>query len=180
MITFENAGSFNAGQTSYTAANFDDVIYEVQTIPNTTTFTITMASAETGSGTTNNGTLDPLPYIQIGNLITTAGLGWGAGAWGSSTWGTARASSNVVIDPGNWSLDNYGQRLIATVHNGRTFQWNPIAASASALTTRAVSLDSRIKKTQVIMHRLQLTLQVHLGLTQAQELLVQSKVKIIY
>ena len=146
LITFENAGSFNAGQTSYTAANFDDIIYEVQSVPTTTTFTITMGSAETGSGTTNNGTLDPLPYIQIGNLITTSALGWGAGAWGQSTWGTPRASSNVIIDPGSWSLDNYGHVLIATVHNGRTFQWNPISANAVALTTRAVALASNPTK----------------------------------
>ena len=99
-----------------------------------------MPTAETGTGATNNGTLDPLPYILIGNLITTPAYGWGAGTWGLSTWGTPRTSTTVILDPGSWSLDNYGQNLIATVHNGRTFQWIPIAGNATALTTRATSL----------------------------------------
>ncbi len=39
-------------------------------------------------------------------------------------WGSASLSSNVVFDAGFWSLDNFGQILIATVHGGKTFTWN--------------------------------------------------------
>jgi hypothetical protein len=146
LITFENAGSFTPGQTNYVAADFDDVVFEVKTVPSTTTFTIQMPTAETGTGATNDGTLDPLPYILIGNLITTPAYGWGAGTWGLSTWGTPRTSTTVILDPGSWSLDNYGQNLIATVHNGRTFQWIPISGTATALTTRATSLSGNPTK----------------------------------
>jgi len=146
IVTFENAGSFTAGQTDYTATDFDDVLYEVKTIPTTQTFTIEMASAETGTGATNDGTLDPLPYIQIGPLVQTAGYGWGAGLWGVSTWGTPRTTANSTIDPGRWSLDNYGQILIATVHNGRSFNWSPIALDTNALTTRATSIANNPTK----------------------------------
>ncbi len=136
IITFENAGSFT-GATNYTAVNFDDILFEVKTIPTTTTFTITMPTAETGSGGINDGTLDVLPYIDIGPLLQTPAYGWGAGRWGSSTWGTPRTTANALLDPGLWSLDNFGQILIATVHNGKSFQWTPIAGNASALVTRA-------------------------------------------
>jgi hypothetical protein len=146
IVTFENAGSFTGGQTDYTATDFDDVLYEVKTIPTTQTFTIEMASAETGTGATNDGTLDPLPYIQIGPLVQTLGYGWGAGLWGSSTWGTPRTISNTNIDPGIWSLDNFGQNLIATVHNGRSFQWVPVSGSGAALTTRAASIANNPTK----------------------------------
>jgi hypothetical protein len=146
LVTFENAGSFTPVQTDYVAADFDDVVFEVKTVPSTTTFTIQMPTAETGTGATNDGTLDPLPYILIGNLITTPAYGWGAGTWGLSTWGTPRTSTTVILDPGSWSLDNYGQNLIATVHNGRTFQWIPIAGTAPALTTRATSLSGNPTK----------------------------------
>jgi hypothetical protein len=142
----KNAGSFTPVQTDYVAADFDDVVFEVKTVPSTTTFTIQMPTAETGTGATNDGTLDPLPYILIGNLITTPAYGWGAGTWGLSTWGTPRTSTTVILDPGSWSLDNYGQNLIATVHNGRTFQWIPIAGTAPALTTRATSLSGNPTK----------------------------------
>jgi len=136
IITFENAGSFT-GATNYTAVNFDDILFEVKTIPTTATFTITMPTAETGSGGINDGTLDVLPYIDIGPLLQTPAYGWGAGRWGSSTWGTPRTTANALLDPGLWSLDNFGQILIATVHNGKSFQWTPIAGNASALVTRA-------------------------------------------
>ena len=146
ILTFENAGSFTAGQTDYTATDFDDVLFEVKSIPTTTTFTIEMPTAETGTGATNDGTLDPLPYILIGPLVQSGGYGWGAGLWGDSTWGTPRTTSNTTIDPGMWSLDNYGQILIATVHNGRSFNWNPIAADTNALTTRATSIANNPTK----------------------------------
>ena len=139
IITFENAGSFT-GATNYTAVNFDDILFEVKTIPTTTTFTITMPTAETGSGGTNDGTLDVLPYVDIGPLLQTPAFGWGAGRWGASTWGTPRTTADALLDPGLWSLDNFGQILIATVHNGRSFQWSPIAGNALALTTRATNI----------------------------------------
>ena len=141
IVTFDNAGSFTSPDTDYTATDFDDVLFEVKTIPTTTTFTITMPTAETGTGATNDGTLDPLPYIAIGPLLQTPAYGWGAGRWGSSTWGTPRTTANALLDPGLWSLDNYGQVLIATVHNGRSFQWTPIAGSPTALTQRAVTIS---------------------------------------
>ena len=52
-------------------------------------------------------------------------------------WGTSSLTTSVVLDPASWSLDNFGQKLIATIKNGKTFEWNPINANPSALTTRA-------------------------------------------
>jgi hypothetical protein len=46
------------------------------------------------------------------------------------TWGTERSTSNVILDPGLWSLDNFGQILVATIHNGKTFTWDAGAAGA--------------------------------------------------
>jgi len=56
-------------------------------------------------------------------------------------WGEASLSSNVTLDPANWSLDNFGQQLIATIHAGRTFTWNPIQSEPLALSTRATVLS---------------------------------------
>ncbi len=41
-----------------------------------------------------------------------------------TAWGQPSLTSSTILDPGNWSLDNFGQILIATVHNGKTFTWN--------------------------------------------------------
>jgi len=51
------------------------------------------------------------------------------------SWGEASGESEVNLEPGNWSLDNFGQVLIATVRNNKTFEWNP--AATNPLTTRA-------------------------------------------
>jgi hypothetical protein len=134
IITFANAGSFTPPDTDYTATDFDDVLFEVKTVPSATTFTIQMPTEETGTGATNDGTLDVNPYEPVGPLSQTYGYGWGTGTWSRSTWGSASTSSNVILDPANWSLDNWGQILIATIHNGRSFTWDP----TSGLTTRAV------------------------------------------
>jgi len=135
LLTFENAGSFTAGQTDYVAADFDDVLFEVQLAPTTTTFTILMPTAETGTGATNDGTLDSKPYYKVGPLLQAYGYGWGTGLYGSSTWGTPRTTSNAILDPGSWSLDNYGELLIATIKNGATFSWDPNAGAG--INTRA-------------------------------------------
>ena len=217
IITFANAGSFGA-DTNYTATDFDDKLFEVQTVSTTTTFTITMPTAETGSGETNDGTLDVRPYVKVGPINQTSGFGWGTyffggrpvaeitttmnnsgnmlvgatsvvltdssifpasgkirigsedmeyttnttgtntisgitrGINGTSAaehtngstvtditeytgWGDASSSSSVIIEPANWSLDNFGNILIATVHNGETFTWD--AGPTNALQTRA-------------------------------------------
>tara|TARA_R100000234_G_scaffold109828_2_gene81881 strand:+ start:4360 stop:6525 length:2166 start_codon:yes stop_codon:yes gene_type:complete len=48
-------------------------------------------------------------------------------------WGNASATTDVTLEPANFALDNFGTILIVTVHDGRTFEWNP----SSSLTTRA-------------------------------------------
>ena len=57
-----------------------------------------------------------------------------------SDWGEAVLASEVTLEPGLWSLDNFGQVLIATVANGKTFTWN--AGAASPLTVRASTTTS--------------------------------------
>jgi hypothetical protein len=56
-----------------------------------------MPTAETGTGVTNDGTLDLLPYVVIGPAIETYGYGWGVLTWGFSTWGTGRSASSDAL-----------------------------------------------------------------------------------
>ena len=57
-----------------------------------------------------------------------------------SGWGSAVEASGVTLEPGLWSLSNFGQVLVATVANGKTFTWNSgitarLSTKASTLTT---------------------------------------------
>ena len=53
-------------------------------------------------------------------------------------WGEA-ASGDLVIDPGMWSIDNFGDNIIALIHNAQVFEWNSNAANAVA--TRATIIS---------------------------------------
>jgi hypothetical protein len=145
LIKFTSVTTPGPTTTSFTSADFTTNIFEVQTVPTTGTFTITMAVAETGSGVTAGGSITTNPYYQVGPVASTFGYGWGAGTWGLSTWGTSRTSSNTNIDAGSWSLDNYGEKLIATIKDGSTFEWNPTAGTG--VTVRATIITGNPTKT---------------------------------
>ena len=88
--------------------------------------TIPLPIRDTASGSTSGGggTGNANYQLSIGESTSTYGYGWGTSTWGASTWGTARSSSTVVIYARNWSLDNFGEDLIATVINGGTYKWD--------------------------------------------------------
>ena len=50
-------------------------------------------------------------------------------------WGNAVEASIVTLEPGLWSLSNFGQVLVATIANGKTFTWD--SEIIARLTTRA-------------------------------------------
>jgi hypothetical protein len=139
LVKFTSVTTPGPTTTSFTTASFETNSFEVIT-STANTFTITMAVAETGTGVTTAGSLVTNPYYQVGPISSTFGYGWGAGTWNLSTWGTSRASSNTQVDAGAWSLDNYGERLIATIKNGSTFEWDPTAGTG--VNTRATLIPN--------------------------------------
>ena len=63
------------------------------------------------------------------------------------SWGQQSLTSTVTLDPGLWSLDNFGQILVATIHNGETFTWN--SGTASARNVRATIMANAPTKTRL-------------------------------
>ena len=61
-------------------------------------------------------------------------------------WGQSSPTSEVTLEPASWSLHNFGEKLIATVKNGKTFQWSPLHALSTALTTRATAVTNAPEK----------------------------------
>ena len=131
--TINNGGVLAAGASSCiftstaafptTAAGGGTILIENELITYTTnnTGTNTLSGFTRGAGGTSdvehaNGTLtrDATDYVG---------------------WGSASTSSNIVIEPGQWRLLNYGEDLLALVHNKRIFKWEP---SVPNLTVRAV------------------------------------------
>jgi len=133
-FTFTSVTLPGGGATGYATSDFTDTPYEVITA-STNSFTITMASSESGTGMTAAGSASVNPYVTVGPVNQTAGYGWGTDTWSTSTWGTERSTSDVILDPGNWSLDNFGEVLVATIRDNKTFTWN--AGASNARTIRA-------------------------------------------
>jgi hypothetical protein len=113
-----------------------------------TTITVNSASAFPASGRIDIGT----ELITYTSKNATQFLGCTRGANGSTAashstgatvtnatswvdWGEESNTAGVILAPGSWSLDNYGQILVATVKNGKTFTWDPSAIAR--LTVRA-------------------------------------------
>ena len=138
-VTFTSVTLPGGGATGFTVANFQDFTYEVLTTPNANSFTIQMKTNESGSGMTAAGSASINPYEEIGPTIQTYGYGWGTGTWSRGTWGSGTTSSTVILDPGSWSLDNFGEQLIATIKDGKTFVWNP--GVSNPLEQRAVVMS---------------------------------------
>ena len=125
--------------TGYSASDFEDKNFQVITVPTTSTFTITQSSNASGTVSTG-GSLSIKPYEPVGPRAQSYGYGWGIAGWGDGNWGEAATASEVSLEPGLWSLDNFGQVLIATVANGKTFTWN--GGAASPLDNRASTTTS--------------------------------------
>ena len=53
-------------------------------------------------------------------------------------WGEA-ASGDLVIDPGMWSIDNFGDKVISLIHNAQVFEWD--SNVANAVSTRATIIS---------------------------------------
>jgi hypothetical protein len=55
-------------------------------------------------------------------------------------WGDAVDAGTITLEPGLWSLSNFGDVLVATIANGKTFTWD--SSIAARLSTRASTSTS--------------------------------------
>ena len=117
FVTFASTVTPGGG---YVAGDFDKE-FEIQTV-DTNEFTILMPSASTAN-VSAGGSANATIQLNTGDPTSVLGFGWSAGTWSQSTWGTARPST-VAIDAANWSLDLYGEDVVATQFNGGTYIWD--------------------------------------------------------
>ena len=111
--------------------------FEITSITDSNNYVVTQTSNASGSTSGGGGTGNINYQISIGPDASVYGYGWGIGTWNTGTWNTPRSTSTVTLDGRNWSFDNFGEDLIATVHKGGTFRWD----TSSGLTTRATVIS---------------------------------------
>jgi len=140
FVTFSGAVSLG-GNIVATALNQE---YEIATIPSTSTYTITAKDADGDTLTANasdsgngGGSIVGAYQINIGLDVFVDGTGFGAGTWGGGTWGSTSSLSNLN-QLRLWSMDSFGEDLIASVRAGGIYYWDTSAKTLG--TDRAVPL----------------------------------------
>ena len=111
--------------------------FEITSVPNNNAYVVTTTAAASGSTSGGGGSGNAKYQISIGPEFSVPAFGWGTDAWNVSTWGTPRSTSNVTLEARQWSLDNFGENLIATFLNGGAFEWKPslgVSTRATAIT----------------------------------------------
>ena len=114
--------------------------YTVASIIDSNTYTIAF---DTSTGTvpvaaTGGAGVTYTYLLPVGNSNAQNAFGWGAGAWGAGTWGTPRSSGSKAFPPRIWSIDNWGEEMVALVRgvNGGVYNWRP----AQGTSTRAAAI----------------------------------------
>ena len=135
FVTFSEAVSLG-GVITAAVLNQEYLIASVPSV-NTYTFTAKDTSGDTvtanSSDTGNGGSgVDGAYQISPGLDTYVDGTGWGASAWGDGTFGSSSAiGSNNQLRL--WSLDSFGEDLIACPRGGSIYYWDYTNASTRAL-----------------------------------------------
>jgi hypothetical protein len=144
------AGSFVTFDSFSTIDGLDmNQEFEVTSVVNTSAYTLTHTSTASGSTAGGGGTGNAEYQINPGPSFSTAAYGWGTDGYGLGAWGEPSTVSNVTLEARQWSLDNFGEDLIATQLNGGTYRWDTSSGTstraaivANAPTTSRLSLVS--------------------------------------
>lgn len=134
FVTFSGAVSLGGVITA-------DVLnqeYQIVSVVDADTYTVTSAVAANASDTGNGGASVVGAYqINVGLNTQVGGTGWGAGTWSRGAWGSASATS-TVSELRLWTHDNFGEDLIINPRDAAIYYWD----KTSTLSARAVEIGT--------------------------------------
>ena len=134
FVTFSGAVSLGGVITA-------DVLnqeYQIVSIVDADSYTITSAVAANASDTGNGGASVVGEYqINVGLNTQVGGTGWGAGTWSRGTWGSASATATDA-ELRLWSHDNFGEDLLINPRDAAIYYWD----KSSTLSARAVEIGT--------------------------------------
>ena len=126
QFTSTLSSGINASVTSLTMASSSSFPSSGTVIIGSELITYTGNSGGTLSGLTRGANGTTAATHSSGATVTDASNFF---AW------NAAASGDIITAPGLWSLDNFGNKLIATINGGESFEWNSNPTGATS--TRA-------------------------------------------
>ena len=87
------------------------------------------ASTEVGGGVSVKLEFE----IGVGGNSNASSGGWGTGTWGTGTWGTPRTiTTSGVLALRTWTLQNWGEDLLAMPRGGDLYVWDASTPTARA------------------------------------------------
>jgi len=116
------------------------------------TYTLTPDTSGSGSpgisGTASSGSTTGAGSVVLRYLTNNGpddgltGYGVGTGLWGAAAWGTARSTSGIVLSPRVWSMDAWGDDIVASVGGGEDtiYYFDVSAFVAAPSATRGTTL----------------------------------------
>ena len=133
-VTFSGATG-----TDYLVFNAE---YEIIAVPTANTYQIILATAATATGSGGGAVVSAVYQINAGNSVSVVGTGWGTGPWSRDGWGEEYSGGAAIVEAGKlrlWTIDSYGQDLVAAVREGAIYYW---AADTTTSPPRAVTVES--------------------------------------
>ncbi len=131
QFTSTLSADINTSVTSLTMASSTSFSSSGTVIIDNELITYTSNSGGTLSGLTRGASGTTAASHSSGDTVTDASNYF---AW------NAAASGDIVTAPGLWSLDNLGNKLIATINGGESFEWN--SNPTGATDTRATIITN--------------------------------------
>ena len=127
QFTSTLSSSINASVTSLTMASSSSFPSSGTVLIGSELITYTGNSGGTLSGLTRGALGTTAASHSSGATVTDASNFF--------SWNAA-ASGDIITAPGLWSLDNFGNKLIATINSGESFEWdsNPTGANNTRAT----------------------------------------------
>ena len=116
-IQLTDASQFPDSGTNYVQINNEEISY-------------TGISGSTLTGVTRGVRNTTAAIHTTGDTITNSSdyIGWGEAA-----------SGDFVVDPGEWSIDNFGAKIIALIHDSACFEWDSNATNAVTIRATIIS-----------------------------------------
>ncbi len=111
----------------------------VATVPDADHYTYAFTSNATSTVSGGGGAAVTYKYeISPGRADAVAGAGYGYGNYGAGAYGTPRPDTSAVSDATVWTLDTFGQYLVASnADNGKIYQWQLDIATRAAVVSGA-------------------------------------------
>ena len=114
--------------------------YTVTTVVDANTYTITSATVATSTAGPGGGTVDYEYLLKPGLVDNLGGPGYGVGGFGTGGYG--QGSSETVYYPRTWTMDSWGQNLVACPRGGKIYEWAPNFSDSNVVTNGTFTTDT--------------------------------------